>query len=86
MAPQFKGCPLPKHTSDAGERNSRITMVYFHPWTLNTAFNDEQHVPLLSNLKKGFDTWEAALTYWLDGHVISEESKRYPVWDPNLSY
>ena len=35
------------------------------------------HVPTLANLKHGFDTWQAALTHWLDGNIICEESKRY---------
>ena len=34
MTPHFKGCPLPKHQPGATERNAKITMAYFHPWTL----------------------------------------------------
>jgi len=35
--PQFKGCPLPKHKRGSAEQNAKITMVYFHPWTLREA-------------------------------------------------
>ena len=34
VAPQFKGCPIPKHQPGSGERNAKLTMTYFHPWTL----------------------------------------------------
>jgi len=37
MVPQFKGCPLPKHKRGSAEQNAKITMVYFHPWTLREA-------------------------------------------------
>ena len=35
--PQFKGCPLPKHKHGSAEQNAKLTMVYFHPWTLREA-------------------------------------------------
>ena len=72
----FKGCPLPKHQGGSSERNAKITMLYFHPWTLQDAGSDE-HVPRLENLKETAETWDAALRYWLDGRIISQESKRY---------
>ena len=31
----------------------------------------------LQKLQPGCDAWEAALTEWLDGNIISEESRRY---------
>ena len=34
-------------------------------------------MPALQNLRGSFETWEGALTWWLDGNVLSEESKRY---------
>ena len=37
MVPQFKGCPLPKHKPGSAEQNAKISMVYFHPWTLREA-------------------------------------------------
>ena len=33
-APHFKGCPLPKHRPGSLEQNPKLTMTYFHPWTL----------------------------------------------------
>ena len=76
-APQFKGCPLPKHKPDSGEQNSKITMLYFHPWTLREEAWSDEHVPTLHNLKQGSETWQAALRHWLDGNIMCEESKRY---------
>ena len=52
-------------------------MVYFHPWTLRDKIWSDEHVPTLDNLKQGNETWEAAMIQWLDGNIISEESKRY---------
>ena len=37
MVPQFKGCPFPKHKPGSAEQNAKISMVYFHPWTLREA-------------------------------------------------
>ena len=74
--PQFKGCPLPKHSAGSGERNAQITMTYFHPWTLRPEWND-RHVPIAAKLKGDCESWSSALTHWLDGNIISLESKRY---------
>ena len=61
-APQFKGCPLPKHKPNSAEQNAKITMTYFHPWTLRGEAWSDEHVPTLQNLKQGCDAWETALT------------------------
>jgi len=34
-------------------------------------------VPTLQTLKHGCEAWETALTQWLDGNIICEESRRY---------
>ncbi len=34
-------------------------------------------MPTLQNLRQGCETWEAALTQWLNGNIICEESKLY---------
>jgi len=34
VAPHFKGCPSPRHKPGSAERNAKIIMTYFHPWTL----------------------------------------------------
>ena len=77
VAPHFKGCPLPKHTAFSTERNAQITLTYFHPWTLREEAWNDAHVPTIQHLKQGCETWVAALTQWLDGHILCEESKRY---------
>ena len=76
-APHFKGCPLPKHKPGSAEQNAKITMTYFHPWTMREEAWADAHVPTLENLKQGCEAWETALTEWLDGNIISEESRRY---------
>jgi hypothetical protein len=76
-APQFKGCPLPKHRPGSSEQNAKIAMTYFHPWTLREEAWSDEHVPTLQNLKQGCDAWETALAQWLDGNIICEESRRY---------
>ena len=76
-APHFKGCPLPRHQPGSTEQNAKIAMTYFHPWTLREKEWSDQHVPTCHNLKRGCDAWDTALTEWLDGNIISEESRRY---------
>ena len=61
-APHFKGCPLPKHKPNSAEQNAKITMTYFHPWTLRGEAWSDEHVPTLQNLKQGCDIGETALT------------------------
>ena len=77
VAPHFKGCPLPKHSPFSAERNAQITLTYFHPWTLREEAWSDAHVPTIQHLKQDCETWVAALTQWLDGHILCEESKRY---------
>jgi len=76
LVPHFKGCPLPKHCAGSSEQNAKITMTYFHPWTLRPEWSDK-HVPSADKLKGDCESWSSALTHWLDGNVISLESKRY---------
>ncbi len=49
-APQFKGCPLPKHKPGAAEQNARITMAYFHPWTLRPGWGDVHYLARTSSM------------------------------------
>ena len=51
-------------------------MAYFHPWTLRSA-DIGAHIPHASQLKGNHATWQDALAYWLDGHILSAESMRY---------
>ena len=62
-APHFKGCPLPKHKPGSAEQNAKITMTYFHPWTLREAALSDEHVPTLQELKQG---WEVLATFLYD--------------------
>ena len=59
-APHFKGCPLPKHKPGSAEQNAKITMTYFHPWTLREAAWSDEHVPTLQELKQGWEVLGAA--------------------------
>ena len=59
-APHFKGCPLPKHKPGSAEQNAKITMTYFHPWTLREAAWSDEHVPTLQELKQGWEVLRAA--------------------------
>ncbi len=74
-APHFKGCPLPKHKPGSAEQNARITMAYFHPWTLRPGWGDF-HVPCAHKLKGDREAWKDALTHWLDGNILCAESQR----------
>ena len=77
MAPHFKGCPLPKHQPGSGEQNAKIALAYFHPWTLREEEWSDEHVPRLRDLKRDCESWDTVLKEWLDGNIISEESRRY---------
>jgi len=71
MAPHFKGCPLPKHKPGSAEQNAKITMTYFHPWTLREAAWSDEHVPTLQQLKQGWDAWRSRSFFhspWEGGH------------------
>ena len=76
IAPSFIGAPLPRHRAGETNRAALITMTYFHPWTLRSADADE-HVPYAGFLRESDETWERALSRWLDGNVICSEAARY---------
>ncbi len=76
VAPSFSGAPIPRHRPGEGERAARITITYFHPWTLRLADVDP-HVPHASHLKGNHATWQDAMSSWLDGGILSAESMRY---------
>ena len=76
MAPAFHGSPIPKHRVGEGERAAVIVMSYFHPWTTRNS-DACAHVPHVSQLRGDHDSWKDALAGWLDGGIISLESKRY---------
>ena len=76
VAPSLSGSPIPRHRLGEGERAAKITMTYFHPWTLRLADVDP-HVPHASQLKGNHVFWQDAMAFWLDGDLLSAESLRY---------
>ena len=55
-----------------------LTMAYFHPWTLRQTDAEANVEPHASELRgEEFSSWRDALTTWLDGEVVSQESARY---------
>ena len=75
--PTFMGSPVPSKRNDAAEHSAMLTMAYFHPWTLRGNEEESDVVPYAGSLRAGEDNWEKALTKWLDGNIISQESLRY---------
>ena len=56
VAPSFSGAPIPRHRPGEGERAAKITLTYFHPWTLRLE-DVEPHIPHASQLKGEHATW-----------------------------
>ena len=77
VAPMFIGSPVPMKRDDSAERSAMLTMVYFHPWTLRYRSEDGTVVPFAGNLRPRGQSWQFALSEWLRGNVVSEESVRY---------
>jgi hypothetical protein len=67
---------LPSACPGEGERAAKITLTYFHPWTLRLE-DVEPHIQDAIQLKGEHATWQVALGSWLDGNILSRESKRY---------
>jgi hypothetical protein len=74
--PTFRSCPMPRRGECEMERNAALIMTYFHPFTLNPDWNTED-VPFLGQMCAHGDSWHSSMLYWFDGHILSEESKRY---------
>ena len=74
--PTLGGAPVPRHKVAEESRAAMITMTYFRPWTLRVADADED-VPFAGNLRPVSDSWQSAVGTWLDGNIVSEDSKRY---------
>ena len=77
VAPVLVGSPVPMKRADSGERSAMLTMAYFHPWTLQTDGTDNNIVPYAGMLRKQGESWQAALSYLLNGNAVSHESVRY---------
>ena len=75
VVPVFEGCPMPKQRAGNSERNARIMLAYFHPWTLEK--NAEiPHVPHVAELLGGAGTWTEAFNAWLAGRILTQDAAR----------
>ena len=72
--PSFCKAPMPDRKNDNEERNARIVMTYFHPFTLQ---KDKENfdVPHVSKLRKQEETWQKSLLICLDGNVLTHETR-----------
>ena len=78
MVPVFEACPMPKHQSSQVERNARIVMTYFHPWTLNEDVGRQfPDVPHARALRRGSVLWAEGLESWWEGGLLCDESRQY---------
>ena len=77
VAPMFIGSPVPMKRDDSAERSAMLTMAYFHPWTLRSHDAEGSVVPFAGNLRDREESWQCALSTWLNGNVVSQESVRY---------
>ena len=77
VAPMFIGSPVPMKRDDSADRSAMLTMAYFHPWTLRAGDAEGSVVPFAGNLRDREESWQCALSTWLSGNVVSQESVRY---------
>lgn len=75
MVPSFTGSPLPKHHGAAAERNSRLALAYFRPWTMLPTLADEQVVGL-ADMKEA-SSWQDVFRNWLASGQVAEHGRRY---------
>ena len=72
--PSFCKAPMPDRKNGNEERNARIVMTYFHPFTLHQDFKNPD-VPHVSCLRGEEETWEKSLLVWLEGNVLTHEAR-----------
>lgn len=77
VVPTFAGSPLPRAGIGSAERNACIVLTYFHAWQLSKPEAMWNDVPFVGQLRKGHETWSAALSAWINGSVPSESTARY---------
>ena len=63
VAPTFSGCPMPRGAAGSDEKNAKLLMTYFHPWTLIQTQHCE-HVPYVERLLHNCESFVAALQQW----------------------
>ena len=75
----FIGFPVLMKRDDSAERSAMLTMAYFHPWTLRSHDAEGSVVPFAGHLRDRDreESWQSALSTWLSGNVVSQESVRY---------
>lgn len=74
--PVLLGAPLPRHAPGEQQQAALLVMAYFRPWTKRAEYATPD-VPYAGDLRRAHQTWQQALESWLDGCLLSEESKRY---------
>ena len=74
--PSFCRAPMPDKRNRDEERNARIVMTYVHPFTLQESVVDEL-IPHASRMRRGCESWTAALSMWFNGEVFTHESPNY---------
>ena len=67
---------MPNHRPEEDARAASIVMSYFHPWTLRVS-DATEHVPFAGHLRKSTESWQDAMSTWLDGNIVCEEARRY---------
>ena len=72
--PSFCKAPMPDRKNGNEERNARIVMTYFHPFTLQKDAENPE-VPYVSRLRRQAETWQEALLVWLEGNVLTHEAR-----------
>lgn len=74
MIPSFAGSPLPKRGGEAQERNARIILTYFRPWTLDGAW--DEWVAAARSLRSK-ETWQLSLHSWLESGYALSSCRKY---------
>ena len=74
LVPSFRHAPMPDRRSGNKDRNARIVMTYFHPFTLQKNV-DLPDLPHASSLRRGEEGWGYALLKWLEGNILSHEAR-----------
>ena len=65
---------MPDRKKGNEERNARIVMTYFHPFTLQEDLRN-LNVTHISCLRRDTETWEESMLVWLVGNVLTLEAR-----------
>ena len=83
LVPVFQDCPVVSSKPSLNEKNYRLVMTYFHPWTLQEDAACGK-VPFVSNLaalyapdhKDEMSLWSTAYRRWVKGHILCRHVAR----------